>query len=114
MHTINQSLAATILRLMRSAQLAHFLLALGATDFASIDARILLGNARGQVDLPLHAKGFRLFSASRSLPSTSWKIWRICGSDEFTRAEGRMLVARPDFGRCPQDWQTPGAPRRFS
>ena len=39
------------------AQLAHFLLALGATDFASIDARILLGNARGQVDLPLDAKG---------------------------------------------------------
>ena len=59
MHTINQSLAATILRLMRSAQLAHFLLALGATDFASIDARILLGNARGQVDLPLDAKGFQ-------------------------------------------------------
>ena len=41
------------------AQLAHFLLALGATDFASIDARILLGNARGQVDLPLDAKGFQ-------------------------------------------------------
>ena len=30
----------------------------------------------------------------------------------FPDAEGRMLVARPDFGRCPQHWRPPGAPRR--
>ena len=53
--------AATILRLMRSHSwpTSFWRWELGATDFASIDARILLGNARGQVDLPLHAKGFQ-------------------------------------------------------
>ena len=30
----------------------------------------------------------------------------------FLDAGGRMLVARPDFGRCPQHWRPPGAPRR--
>ena len=30
----------------------------------------------------------------------------------FLDAEGRMLVARPDFGRSPQDWRPPGAPHR--
>ena len=30
----------------------------------------------------------------------------------FPDAEGRMLVARPDFGRCPQHWRPPGAPGR--
>ena len=81
MHTINQSLAATILRLMRSAQLAHFLLALGATDFASIDARILLGNARGQVDLPLDAKGFQRLEVVAVHAVASSR--RVCGADEF-------------------------------
>ena len=27
----------------------------------------------------------------------------------FLDAGGRMLVARPDFGRCPQHWRPPGA-----
>ena len=27
----------------------------------------------------------------------------------FPDAWGRMLVARPDFGRCPQHWRPPGA-----
>ena len=30
----------------------------------------------------------------------------------FPDAWGRMLVARPDFGRCPQHWRPPGAPHR--
>ena len=30
----------------------------------------------------------------------------------FLDAEGRMLIARPDFGRCPQHWRPPGAPGR--
>ena len=30
----------------------------------------------------------------------------------FPDAGGRMLVARPDFGRCPQHWRPPGAPDR--
>ena len=30
----------------------------------------------------------------------------------FLDAGGRMLVARPDFGRCPQHWRPPGAQGR--
>ena len=30
----------------------------------------------------------------------------------FLDAGGRMLVARPDFGRSPQHWRPPGAPHR--
>ena len=30
----------------------------------------------------------------------------------FPDAWGRMLVARPDFGRCPQDWRPPGSSGR--
>ena len=30
----------------------------------------------------------------------------------FPDAWGRMLVARPDFGRCPQHWRPPGASHR--
>ena len=30
----------------------------------------------------------------------------------FLDAGGRMLVARPDFGRCPQHWRPPDLPRR--
>ena len=113
MHTINQSLAATILRLMRSHSwpTSFWRWELGATDFASID--ILLGNARGQVDLPLHAKGFqRLEVAAIHILEdlANLRLRRI--SSTSLNAEGRMLVDRTDFGCCPQHWRPPGAPDR--
>ena len=84
MHTINQS-GGDHLALDAVAQLAHFLLALGATDFASIDARILLGNARGQVDLPLDAKGFQRLEVVAVHAVASSR--RVCG-DEFPERGG--------------------------
>ena len=53
------------------------------------------------------------FSASRSLRSTPWQVVvEFVAQTNFPNAEGRMLVARPDFGRCPQHWRPPGAPHR--
>ena len=49
------------------------------------------------------------FSASRSLRSTPWQVVvEFVAETNFPDAEGRMLVARPDFGRCPQHWRPPG------
>ena len=53
------------------------------------------------------------FSASRSLRSTPWQVVvEFVAQTNFPDAEGRKLVARPDFGRCPQHWRPPGAPDR--
>ena len=86
MHTINQSLAATILRLMRSRSWPISFCGAGATDFASIDARILLGNAHGQVDLPLDAKGFQRLEVVAVHAVASSR--RVCGWDEFPERGG--------------------------
>ena len=36
----------------------------------------------------------------------------VAAQTNFPDAAGRMLVARPDFGRCPQHWRPPGSSDR--
>ena len=70
--------------------------------------RLLRTNAWLEVDSP-HSRQ-RPFSASRSLRSTPWQVVvEFVAETNFPDAGGRMLVARPDFGRCPQHWRPPGA-----
>ena len=90
MHTINQSLAATILRLMRSRS--------WPISCWRWERLILRRSMRAFCSAMLADRSTshwtqRDVSASRSLPSTSWKIWRICGSDEFPQRASTRRVA---------------------
>ena len=110
MHTINQSLAATILRLMRSRS--------WPISIWRWERLILRRSMRAFCSAMLADRSTshwtqRDFSASRSLRSTPWQVVvEFAAQTNFLDAEGRMLVARPDVGRCPQHWRPPGAPGR--